>query len=482
MAQARLEQAHYAANEDSPDRIEAAIARFVEISRLDRSTAENRKAYARMLMDQSETLLLWGELDQADKLAALAVEQQAAYGPFEAKPDDLLKRITALRQQRSPAGPLVDYRNGMANGVGPSQMGRQQAIDLMRQIRVALAANQVAQAEFLCRQLDALRIPESSFGPGEDRPGMVFRDVHDAMARTGNQYSGSSGVVLASAVAGPNGGVQQAVYDPASDPTRNVQVAGTESVASPSNLPAPPSEASGSGQQSPGYGLFQQGIAALKAHQRDQALQFFQQAAAYRNDLDAATAARLQDYLSLLSVPRGGPHAGQQGQSSSPADEAAAAQMAMLRQVTTEVGHREADARRMLEKDPRMALSMYQEARKVVENAGLEPGARDQLLRRIDRSIADTQQYIEQNPRLDLDAKNNAIRTGMNRDAAMKLQVQQKLAELVDQYNRLNDEQRFAEAEVIAKRAQEAAPARNGHSGHGAEVVDNDQVGPRETD
>lgn len=57
--------------------------------------------------------------------------------------------------------------------------------------------------------------------------------------------------------------------------------------------------------------------------------------------------------------------------------------------------------------------------------------------------------------RLDLDAKNNAIRTGMNRDAAMKLQVQQKLAELVDQYNRLNDEQRFAEAEVIAKRAQE---------------------------
>ena len=58
-------------------------------------------------------------------------------------------------------------------------------------------------------------------------------------------------------------------------------------------------------------------------------------------------------------------------------------------------------------------------------------------------------------PRLDLDAKNNAIRTGMNRDAAMKLQVQQKLAELVDQYNRLNDEQRFAEAEVIAKRAQE---------------------------
>ena len=43
---------------------------FVEVSRLDRSTEENRKTYARMLMEQSEALLQWGELEQADKLAA----------------------------------------------------------------------------------------------------------------------------------------------------------------------------------------------------------------------------------------------------------------------------------------------------------------------------------------------------------------------------------------------------------------------------
>ncbi len=39
-----------------------------------------------------------------------------------------------------------------------------------------------------------------------------------------------------------------------------------------------------------------------------------------------------------------------------------------------------------------------------------------------------------------------------------KLRTQQKLAELVDQYNRLNEEQRFEEAMVVAKRAQELAP------------------------
>ena len=141
VAQARQEQIRYAPNEDSPERVEAAIARFVEVSRLDRSTEENRKTYARMLMEQSEALLQWGELEQADKLAALAVEQRVAYGPFDAKPDDLLKRIAALRQQNNPAGPRqIDNRDAGPNAVGPSLAGRQQAVELMRQIRGALAA------------------------------------------------------------------------------------------------------------------------------------------------------------------------------------------------------------------------------------------------------------------------------------------------------------------------------------------------------
>ena len=170
--------------------------------------------------------------------------------------------------------------------------------------------------------------------------------------------------------------------------------------------------------------------------------------------MDQLTAARLQDHLSLLSVPRSGPPADRSAPRQ-PVDEAAAAQQALVKQVYAEVNHREADAKRMLEKDPKGALAMLQEARKAVESAGLESPPRDQLLRRLDRSIADTQHYIDQNrARIELAEKNNAVREGMDRDAAMKLQVQKKLAELVDQYNRLNDEQRFAEAEVIAKRAR----------------------------
>ncbi|MGA2257509.1 MAG: hypothetical protein ABSG53_22850, partial [Thermoguttaceae bacterium] len=456
VAQARREQVRYAPNEDSPERVEAAIAKFAEVSRLERSTETNRKAYARMLMEQSEALLQWGELEQADKLAALAVQQQVVFGPFDTKPDDLLKRIAALRQQNSPAGPRqIDPRFAGPNAVGPSMAGRQQAVELMRQIRRAMDAQQINQAESLCRQLDALRIPENAFAPGEDRPGLVFQDVRQAMARN------ASGVIQAGGVSQPNPGVQQLVYNPSSDTTQNVQAAAqqTESIPTPPNQPAT-SVGGGDAGQSPGYSLFQQGEAALKARDRDRALQLFQQASAYSKDLDPVTASRLQDHLSLLSVPRSGPpRTGPAGQPPSPVDEAVAAQQALLKQVYADVNHREAEANQMREKDPKAALAMLQETRKKVESAGIEPAPRDQFLRRLDRSIADTQHYIEQNrSRIELNQKNDTTRQEITRETNVKLQTQQKLAELVDQYNRLVDEQRFEEAEVIAKRAQELAP------------------------
>src|SRR5208337_4809589 len=141
----------------------------------------------------------------------------------------------------------------------------------MRQIRGALAAGQIAQAEFICRQLDALQVPENAFAAGQDRPGLVFRDVHEAMARN------ASGVVQAGGVGEPNPGVRSLVYNPSTDPTVNIRVAAeqAETVPSPSNQPASPSGGGDVARQSPGYALFQQGEAALKARDRDRALQLF---------------------------------------------------------------------------------------------------------------------------------------------------------------------------------------------------------------
>ena len=134
-------------------------------------------------------------------------------------------------------------------------------------------------------------------------------------------------------------------------------------------------------------------------------------------------------------------------------------------------------------KTPRRPWPCCRKRERRSKPSGLEPAARDQLLRRLDRSIADTEHYIEQNrSRIELDEKNDAVRQGMTREANVKLQTQQKLAELVDQYNRLNEEQRFEEAEVIAKRAQELAPHEMVTQVMVQQVLDHRQTGPRTAD
>ena len=210
----------------------------------------------------------------------------------------------------------------------------------------------------------------------------------------------------------------------------------------------------------------------MKAHDRDRALQLFQQASAYSNDLDPDTAARLQDHLSLLSVPRGG-QLRPPGQPASPLDEAAAAQQALLKQVFADVNHREADARKMLEKDPKMALAMLQETRKKVESAGLEPAPRDQLLRRLDRAIADTQHYIEQNrSRIELDAEERRRPAGTD---ARSQRETANAAEAGRTGRPVQPPQRGA-AFRGGRGHRQAGPGtrapRAGHPGHGQQVGD----------
>ena len=69
---------------------------------LDKNTEAFHRTYARMLMEQAEALFRYGELGLAEELGNLALRQQAAFGPFESKPQDLLARIAAARRQGPP--------------------------------------------------------------------------------------------------------------------------------------------------------------------------------------------------------------------------------------------------------------------------------------------------------------------------------------------------------------------------------------------
>ena len=100
-----------------------------------------------------------------------------------------------------------------------------------------------------------------------------------------------------------------------------------------------------------------------------------------------------------------------------------------------------------------------EEARKKVEASDLDTAARDQMLRSVDRAIGETKQLIERNrPQIELAEQNNRTRQEVEREQRMKLEVQEKLALLIDECNKFMDEQEYEKAEVVAKRAAELDP------------------------
>jgi len=373
--------------DDSPDKIASLVQRYGDLMNqpADRRQAEGfRHQFAKILVEQAEGLLRWREYDEAERLAETAARQGVMFGPFEVRPDVLLRDIQEARRRE---------RSGVMQASG----------------------------QFVT--------------PATGSPTMDNR-------------------------------ASQAIYDPTADPTRNMLAAGQQAgeggglprVPTPATAEEPffsgsPAASSASGR---GMVLFEQGQAALRDHQSAKALEFFRQASAYSNELDPITAQRLQDALQMLSASPP-PAAG--GPASSLLDDAAAKQEVLLRQVMADVAYQESAAERLRQVDPKTALTLLEQTRRNVESAGLDPSSREQLLRRLDRDLADTQRFIEENmPRIELDESNRRVREEVEREREMKLDVQEKISAMVKEYNQLIQEQNYDAAEVIAKRVAELDP------------------------
>jgi len=477
---AKLRQVRYTPLDDTPEKVEAAIRQYQEVAADPGQTEGQRRRKVRMLMGQAEALLQHGDYERAEQLAALASREKLTYSPFEATPQDVLDRITAARQRgerpanASPPGTAVAESS---DAPGPAPAAQQQAVELTRAARAALDAGQLGQAETLARRAGQLGVPEAAYARGEDRPGMVLLDIRRARLgdQSGVRQVGGQSVSPAAGAPPLDGTVSRALYDPSNDPTRNVPAgypqprsAGTATrldLMQDAPTPAPP-EPLPPGEPTPpladanasnGPALFARGEAALQAHDTEQAYQLFRQAAAYLDQLDPITRQRLQERLQLLSVPKAAGDRG--GPTGSVVDQTATQQQALARQIYADIAQQVSKARTMLQSDPKGALALMEEARRAVEAAGLEPTAREQLLRHVDRQLAELQQFIEQNRgRIELQEKNQQTRDEIKREQRLELEVQEKLALMVDDFNKKMYEQRYAEAEVVAKRAAELAP------------------------
>jgi len=202
--------------------------------------------------------------------------------------------------------------------------------------------------------------------------------------------------------------------------------------------------------------LYRQGLVALERQDRAAALQLFSEAWKYEAEFDPATRQALRDKLTLLRVAMTADAAGPPGS----ALEAVDAEQRLVRdKLFRDITREQSAAERMRETDPRGALARLQQLRQQVEQETVDPTLRRQLLTLVDRSIRETEGYIQTHlADIELREHNQSATEEIERGKQDKVDKQNQLAELVEQFNNLIEEQRFAEAEVIAKQANELDP------------------------
>ena len=211
--------------------------------------------------------------------------------------------------------------------------------------------------------------------------------------------------------------------------------------------------------------MYQEGLRALESHDRDAALKLFRDAWKYERELAPETRQQLQDKLILLQT-NGTPPAVAADTQPSPLEAVDAQQQLLRQKLYREITSEQAEAQRLSATDPKGALDRLQRIRDRVNESEVDPSSKKQLLTLVDRSVESLEQYIEMNKAdIELTERNREVVAGVKLDAQREQEVQNKLASLVEDFNKLVDEQRYAEAERLAKQAHELAPD--------AEVVQN---------
>lgn len=208
--------------------------------------------------------------------------------------------------------------------------------------------------------------------------------------------------------------------------------------------------------------LFDQGVTALKDHNSERAWRLFVEAWQRQEELDETTRDQLQGYLQSFAAS-----ANEESDSSprmASAERKTATKLSerekdVLGRFIGEVTREQAAIRRLREERPTEAWERLKELRQKVDNAEIDKASKNRLAVRVDRTLMELESYIEQNrPMIQLDERNREILAEIERRRTQRVRNEEQLAEFVEKFNTLLDQQRYAEAEVIARTAREIAP------------------------
>ena len=456
-AQARSLNENYPLHADSPTKVEALLQRAQQFSSTSPAQASDpafARSQAQFLMDQAEGMLQYNEFEQARQIAERAQQLPAQYQPFERTPDQLLQRIAS--QRKAQGGPVAEATEPTAfpgdpvDGpvATPLHPLKAEVLRLLATAQAALDRGDLSEAKFLAEEAQSIPVPDSAYAAEEPRPWQLMLKINQAMTRR-------SPVVAAAGTeeTSPVGSfpVQQGLYDPTTDHSQVVPAQSQQEAVAPSRLPTPTAAPLSEGDR-----LYELGLRALEQRDRDTALRHFTQAWQYEQDLDPLVRQQLKDKLTLLRQAATAPAASDE---SSRLEAVDAKQQLVRQKIYREITSEQAEAERMASTDPKGAMERLQKLRDRVRESEVEPAAQKQMLTLVDRSIDDLQQYIEQNRAdIELNEQNAAVREEIDRGRMQEADIQNEIARLVEQFEQLLDERRYAEAEVIAKQAHELDP------------------------
>lgn len=333
---------------------------------------------------------------------------------------------------------------------------KEQCLALASQAKLALQKGELVNAKRFIDQALALKIADAEFASSMIKPREVSMDIERAMRLRGMdpkavlaqqaQAPGSplmnpsaGRVTTAGGLSDNQNSVQSGLYQPGSDASKIAQAGSQEGV-----LATDP--------QISGAQWYERGLEALARDDRDGAKECFSNAWKKKDELDPNSRVQLKDKLAYLQT-RTEPEA--VSAIATQDREAIQRKQRLFAEVSGEI----AEAERMVNEKPYESMDRLKNLRTRVSQSEVDGAYRKQMLAMVDRVINNVESWMETNrSSIELEQRNKQIEDRIVLDGSTQAKEDAQIQTLVDQYNELMDDQRFAEAEVIGRMVEEIKP------------------------
>ena len=436
--QAAAMKADFDALGDSPATIQSLVDRQNQLVEMAQSQhPEYNAGAASFFLVQAEALLYYQDFDGAETLLKHArsfnVNEKAGDS------DRLEKLLEISRASLQKQAPVVAINDEAAMTVRK----------LISQSQLAFDRGQYNEAQALIEDAKKLNVDETKFAAGQVRTWQMELQIQKALGSSSalaTETKIDSQVAATSFQTIDDENVNRAGYDPATDTTKNIQVGFTDTKqAAGSNfapIPSSPME------------YYQAGLKAIADQNLDEARSYLIRAWDGRQQLDDVTQQSIQDQLARLTA---------RSTTSQPAtallQNRGSKDIDAARQLQAEVFRERVKAEKLLEESPRAALEKMAMIRNRIGQSKLDASQQSPLLKMVDRDMEEVQKYIDENlAEIDNDQRNKTNKEIVEHRQQRRQDVERQLQSLVEDYNKLIDEQRYAEAELIAAQAIDLDP------------------------